>query len=171
MDREQWLQYVLPLVVLAVVMTLRMRSMRKSRPLNLGRMWIVPALLVVLAVVTITARPPGSLGLAIGLAALAVGAAIGWHRGKLMRIDHHPVTGALTQTASPAAMILLLAIVAIRYGARAYFQTNGTAGQLDQHTLILTDALLLFAVGLISMTRVEMALRARRIIAGSAAGA
>ena len=168
MNRAQWLQYVLPLVVLAVVMTLRMRSMRKTRPLNLGRMWIVPALLFVLAVVTIAAHPPGSLGLIIGLVALVVGAAIGWHRGKLMRIDHDPATGALTQTASPAAMILLLAIVAIRYGARAYFQTNGTPGQLDQHTLILTDALLLFAVGLISVTRVEMALRARRIMADSA---
>ena len=40
---------------------------------------------------------------------------------------------------------------------------------MSEQALIATDALLLFAVGLIAITRVELAIRARRILAGAEA--
>ena len=170
MSTIQIVQYVLPIAIIALVLGFRLRSMGKVRPLDLKRLWVLPAVLLGIAVLVIAGHPPGALGYAICFAALVVGALIGWHRGKLMRINHDPETGKLTQVASPAAMVLLVTIILIRYAARAYFGGNPTAGNEEQ-TLLLTDALLLFGVGLIGMTRVEMAIRARRILAEATAAA
>lgn len=59
-------------------------------------------------------------------------------------------------------------IIGIRYAVRAYFGATPDAnGQMSEQALIATDALLLFGVGLIAMTRVELAIRARRILTGA----
>jgi cytochrome bd-type quinol oxidase subunit 2 len=165
MDRQALVQYVIPLVVIGIVLTIRMRSMSKSRKFRPDRLWIAPVLLIAIASVTIATHPPHLLGLVICFVALIMGAAVGWHRGKLMRLDHDPATGEFVQTASPAAMALLVGIIAVRFAVKSYFHTNPTSGAIDEQTLVATDALLLFAVGMISMTRVEMGLRARGMLA------
>jgi hypothetical protein len=165
MTTKDWIQYVVPIVVVGIVLAFRFRSMGRARPLNLRKIWIMPTVLVAIAGITLATHPPSALGLGLCLVALIAGAAIGWHRGKLMRIAIDPQTGQLNQTASPAAMLLLLGIIAVRYSARAYFGAAASAGSLDERTLLITDVLLLFAVGLLTMTRVEMALRARRMLA------
>ncbi|MEO5809544.1 MAG: hypothetical protein ABIR51_05720 [Sphingomicrobium sp.] len=162
------MQYVISGTIIVIVLALRFRSMRKTRPLNPDRLWIGPLLLALMALAAIVLHPPGALGLALGGFGLVVGGLIGWQRGRLIRIDRDPATGALSQTVSPAAMFLLVGIILIRFVARAYFAGNPTAaanGGMDEHTLMITDVALLFAVGLIGMTRIEMMLRARRILA------
>lgn len=159
------LQTLLPILIIGLVLAFRLRSMSRRQPLNVARLWIAPLILIVIAIFTIAAHPPGTLGLALSVAALALGGVLGWHRGKLTRIERDPATGTLYQQASPGAMILLIAIIAIRFGARYYLQGQPTPGKFDQHTLIVTDALLCFAVGLVAMTRIEMGLRARAILA------
>jgi hypothetical protein len=62
-------------------------------------------------------------------------------------------------------MALLVGIIAVRFAVKSYFHTNPTSGAIDEQTLVATDAPLLFAVGMISMTRVEMGIRARGMIA------
>ena len=39
----QMLQYILPLVLIAVVVALRARKLSRKQPLKLGRLWIRPA--------------------------------------------------------------------------------------------------------------------------------
>lgn len=160
------LKTLLPILIIGVVLTFRLRSMSRRQPLNLARLWLAPLILIVIAIATIAAHPPGTLGVAVSAAALAVGGVLGWHRGKLTRIERDPATGALFQQASPGAMILLIAVIAIRFAARYYLQGQATPGKFDQHTLIVTDALLCFAVGLIAVTRIEMGIRARALLAG-----
>jgi len=88
----------------------------------------------------------------------------------LLLILHDPATGQLTQRASPAAMILLVAIIGLRYALRSYFDaTPGADGKMSEQALVITDALLLFAVGLVGMTRIEMMIRARRILGNGTA--
>jgi len=162
---------VLPIVVVAVVLALRLRSMSKVRPLKTETLWVVPALLVVLAAATLWANPPGTIGLSIGAVAMIAGGLLGWQRGRLIRIERDPASGELTQRASPAAMILLVGIIALRFALRSYFgATPGADGKLSEQALIVTDALLLFAVALIAVTRIEIALRARRIQSGEPIG-
>ncbi|MEO6580037.1 MAG: hypothetical protein ABIN83_02655 [Sphingomicrobium sp.] len=156
---------IAPVVVIVIVLALRFRSMSKERPLNPGTLWVLPVILVGLAAFMLATSPLSAIGLSIGAVALVVGGLIGWQRGKLIHILRDPATGKLTQRASPAAMILLIAIIGLRYVLRAYFDaTPGADGKLSEQALIITDALLLFAVGLIAMTRVEMALRARKLV-------
>ena len=164
-----FLKTLLPILVIVVVMALRLRSMNRVRPLKPERMWVLPLLLLVLAGVTLWAHPPSPAGMAVGFGALVAGGFLGWQRGRFIHIERG-ADGGLTQKASPAALILLVVIIAIRYTVRAYFGASPDAnGQMSEQALIATDALLLFAVGLIAMTRVELAIRARRILAGAEA--
>ena len=162
-------QTLLPLAVIGLVLALRFRSIRKPRPLKPGRLWIQPMILVALVGLTIGLKPPGLLGSFLCLIGAALGALVGWHRGKLIRIEHDPATGTLTQASSLAAIVLLLGVIAVRYVARDYFAGQPTPDQLDARTLLVTDVLLSFAVAMLAATRVEMGLRARAILAAAPA--
>jgi hypothetical protein len=157
-----WLTAALPFVIIAVVLALRFRSMSRERPLKLGTLWVVPVVYLLL-VVSLT-PPPFGWGLL--LLGLLIGVAIGWHRGKLIRIAHDPKTGELSQRASPLAMLLLAALVVLKLGARAIFGDTA-ATQPGSSAMLLTDAFLGFALGLLSATRLELYLRARRLLASS----
>ena len=158
-----------PILMIAIVLILRLRSISKVRPLNPDRMWILPLLLLVLAGATLWAHPPSPEGMAISLAAFIVGGFLGWQRGRFIHIER-AAYGQLTQKASPAALMLLVGIIAIRYIVRSYFGATPDAnGQMSEQALNATDALLLFAVGLVALTRVELAIRAKRILAGAEA--
>jgi hypothetical protein len=158
-----WLTTLLPFVVIAIVLTLRMRSMRKERPLKLQTLWIVPALYLLVAGSMLYSLTPPPLGWGLLLAGLGVGIAVGWHRGKLIRISHDAETGELRQKASPLAILLLLGLVALKLGARAIFGETA-AGHPSSSAMLLTDAFIGFALGLLSATRAELYLRGRRLL-------
>ena len=156
------LSYLLPLAIVAVVLFFRLRSTGKARRLRLERLWIVPAIYLVLVALLFAATPPHGLGwLWTGLS-LAVGAAIGWQRGRALNIAVDPETHALNQTASPLAMLLLVVIVAIRYALRSAADLGGSGWHLD--ALLITDCLVAFALGLLSVQRLEMYLRGARLL-------
>jgi membrane protein CcdC involved in cytochrome C biogenesis len=77
----------------------------------------------------------------------------------MMHIHVDPETHALNQKASPAAMIFLIALIVLRSGARAVL---GEAGGVSP--AMLTDPLIAFALGMFTLTRVEMYLRAKRLL-------
>jgi membrane protein CcdC involved in cytochrome C biogenesis len=155
---------VVPLVVMVVVVSLRLRSMSRPQPLRSARMWIVPAVLVLLGILMLIAKPLSPVGWAVSLAALALGAALGWRRGKMIRIWRDETSGEPMQLASPAAMVFLLVVIAARYLVRAYFGVgSGSEAAMDPRALIATDALLTFAIGLVVATRAELFLRMRQI--------
>ena len=158
-----WIATLLPFVIIAVVLALRLRSMSRERPLKLGTLWVIPAVYgVIVASMLVTLTPP-PLGWGLILLGLAVGVAVGWHRGKLIRIERNPETGELRQKASPVAMLLLVAIIFLKLGARAIFGETA-AGHPSSSAMLLTDAFLGFALGLLSATRLEIYLRARRLL-------
>lgn len=160
-----WLTALLPFVIIAVVVGLRLRSMSRERPLNVGTLWIVPVVYLVLVGSMIVTLPPSAGGWSLIVAGVAVGAVVGWHRGKLIRIERNS-NGKLMQKASPLAMLLLLALIVLKLGARAIFGDTA-AGHPGSAAMLLTDAFLGFALGLLSATRLELYLRARRILEAS----
>ena len=160
-----WLTALLPFVIIAVVVGLRLRSMSRQRPLNVGTLWIVPVVYLVLVGSMIVTLPPSAGGWSLIVAGVAVGAVVGWHRGKLIRIERNN-NGKLMQKASPLAMLLLPALIVLKLGARAIFGDTA-AGHPGSAAMLLTDAFLGFALGLLSATRLELYLRARRILEAS----
>jgi hypothetical protein len=157
---------LLPFVIIAVVLALRFRSMSRERPLNVATLWIVPVVYVVLIGSMLFALPPAPVGWGLAVLGVVAGAVLGWHRGKLIRIERNAETGRLMQRASPLAMLLLLAIVVLKLGARAIFGDTAAAHP-GSGAMLLTDAFIGFALGLLSATRLELYLRARRILSSS----
>jgi len=156
---QSWITYAITIGIIVVVMALRMRRMGQMRPLNLSSLWIVPALYLVVAALMFWQLPPTGWVAIASVAALAVGAAVGWQRGKMMHIHVDPETHALNQKASPAAMIFLIVLIVVRSGAR------GILGQESNVSpAMLTDPLIAFALGMFTLTRLEMYLRAKRLL-------
>jgi hypothetical protein len=159
-----WLTALLPFAVLGALMFFRLRSMGRERPLKVRSLWVVPAVYVVLVGASLIEMPPTALGWALLVAGALAGCLLGWHRGKLIRIERNPETGALSQQASPLAMLLLVAIIALKLGARQIFG-DSAAGQPGSNAMLLTDTFIGFALGLLSATRLELYFRARNILA------
>ena len=156
---QGWLGYVIPVAIFAIVITLRLRSMGKMRPLKLERLWVVPALYLVVAALMFFQLPPTGWIAVATAAGLLIGAAVGWQRGKMMHIHVDPQTHDLNQKASPAAMFFLIGLIVVRAGARSVLgqETNVSPA-------MLTDPLIAFALGMFSLTRLEMYLRAKRLL-------
>ncbi len=159
-----WLTALLPFMLIGAVMLFRLRSMGRERPLKVTTLWVVPAVYVLLVGASLVGMRPTALGWALLIAGLVVGGLLGWHRGKLIRIERNPETGELSQQASPLAMLLLVAIIVLKLGAREIFG-DSAAGQPGSHAMLLTDTFIGFALGLLSATRLELYLRARRTLA------
>ena len=158
---QGWISYAITAVVIAVVFAIRWKRMSRVRPLKLERLWIFPALYAVVAIGMFVQFPPVGWAWAFCAVALVLGAALGWQRGKLMRINVDPDTHALNQTSSPGAVLFILAIVAMRTGARAML-VDGNA--LHLNVIAVTDMLIALALGLFTAQRVEMYLRAKRLL-------
>ena len=159
-----WITALLPFVIIAVVLALRLRSMSRERPLRVQSLWVAPVIYVLLAGSMLFTLPPPPVGWGLVVVGTAIGAAIGWHRGKLIRIHRDEQTGELRQKASPIAVLLLAALVVLKLGARAIFGETA-AGHPGSGALLLTDGFIGFALGLLSATRLELYLRAQRVLA------
>jgi hypothetical protein len=157
------LQYLIPVLVIGLVLFLRFRSMGRARPLRLGMLWIVPAIYLALAIFLFAEMPPHGLGWLWAGLALAAGGAIGWYRGRSMRIHVDPETQRLNQVASPIALLFIVALIALRMAIRAGTAYEAGLGQVD--VPLITDCLVAMALGLLSMTRLEMYLRGSRLLA------
>jgi hypothetical protein len=155
--------YYVPVLIVLAVLALRMRRLGRARPLKLERLWIAPILMLAATVAVIAQAPPHGLDwLWIGLA-LALGGGFGWLRGETMRIAVDPETHAVTARGSQAAMALILVLVAVRFGLRSYLDANASALHLS--LALAGDAFIAFALGLVCMQRVEMGIRAKRLLA------
>lgn len=158
---------LIPLVVIALVI---LRNAR-ARRLKVERLWISPTILLILTAVAFSQQThfPGPAMIALDVAMLAAGAALGWWRGRFTRISVNPETHALTSQASPVGMLLILAIFAVRYLLRTY--ATQSASLLHVSAIEVTDAFMLLAVGLVCAQRLEIALRATRLLAEARAAA
>jgi membrane protein CcdC involved in cytochrome C biogenesis len=156
---QAWISYAITIGIIVVIMALRMRRMGRMRPLKLETLWVVPVMYLVVAVLMFVQLPPTGWAAIACVVGLAIGAAVGWQRGKMMHIHVDPATHALNQKASPAAMFFLIALIIVRTGARSILgQESGVSPAM------LTDPLIAFALGMFTLQRVEMYLRARRLL-------
>jgi membrane protein CcdC involved in cytochrome C biogenesis len=160
--QASWISFAISAVVILVVLALRMRRMGKERPLKIEQMWIIPALYLGVAGFMFWRFPPAGLMWVAVLVALGVGAALGWQRGRMMHITVNPQTHEISQKASPAAMLFIVVLIFLRMGAREAAAMGGPGFHIDLASV--TDVLIAFALGLLATQRIEMYLRARRLL-------
>jgi hypothetical protein len=78
--------YLVMGAIFVVVLFFRIRGMSRKRPLQVGRLWIIPGVFAVIAALNIYQFPPALGDLPWLAVALVLGAALGWQRGRLMKI-------------------------------------------------------------------------------------
>ncbi|MBI1198151.1 MAG: DUF1453 family protein [Phenylobacterium sp.] len=160
-----YLTYLVPLLVVGLVI---LRNAR-ARKLRVERLWISPMVIMLMAILAFSQSPPPSaLGLALDVAAVGLGALLGWWRGRASRFTIDPQTHVVTSKVSPLGMLLILGIFGLRYLLRGVM--DGQASTLHLTAAEATDSFLLLAVGLVSAQRLEWWVRARRMIAEAKAG-
>jgi hypothetical protein len=153
----QAMTLVIPLVVIGLVI---LRNSR-ARRLRIETLWIAPVLVAVMIGLALAQEgAPTPLGLGVELAGVVIGAVIGWWRARFTHIEIDQQTHQLTSRASPLGMLIILGVFALRYGLRMY-----AAEGAGQYGLLATDALLAMTVGLVCAQRLEIALRASRLLA------
>lgn len=150
----------------------RIRRMTRGQKLRIERMWIIPAFFIVLIALSIGAQPPApdpviyaSLG-----AATIVGLVIGWFRGRMVRITVDVETHALTSQQSPWGMVIFVAILLVRSSLRYILAQLGGELHLTAATVqAIADGSLLIYGGMMIGMRIEMWMRARKLLADARA--
>lgn len=163
MTPQQVLPVLIPMLVVGLIV---LKSRGAPRTLRPQFMWVMPAVVLPLIGMGLFFTPHQPFGPVAWLAfaaALALGAAFGWWRGKMVTIQKTP-DGVLKAKASPLGVIVLVALLAGRTVLRGFLETHAAGWHVD--AAVFTDAFLLFAVGLIVAQRLEMYIRARRVMAG-----
>ncbi|MBX9796683.1 CcdC protein domain-containing protein [Sphingomonas sp.] len=150
---------IILIATMAFVLALRFRRMRRGRRLRPGLLWVMPVLIATLAGVMLYAAPPaGVRGWGLAALGLALGALFGWQRGRMVQLELDPDNGTLNQRESPWALLFIVAIIGARALARSFAAQEAAA--LGITLLTITDALLLMALGLVSMQRLVLWRRA-----------
>lgn len=159
---------LVPILVVFAVLALRMRRMSGTRTMQLKALWIRPAILFAVACVLVSTFPPhGLLQVLILVAAVGAGALLGWHQGKLMTITLHPEDGTLQVKASTLAIVIFMAVILLRIGLRPWL--TGETSPFHAYVGVITDAFLLFIVGLATAQAAEMFIRGRALLAAARA--
>lgn len=159
-----WISYAITAVVVGLVLFFRVRRMSKMQPLKLERLWVVPAIYLLVVIALFVQYPPNPSGWSMAGVGLIVGAALGWQRGKTMRIHIDPETHALNQKASIAGIAFILVLIVVKMSARA------ASDALKIDVGMLTDTLAALALGMFTVQRLEMYLRAKRMLAEARVG-
>lgn len=159
---QGWISYAITGAIILIVLAIRLRSVGRARRLRLETLWIIPALYGCAAAYVFWSLPPHGLTWLYCALAIAGGGALGWYRGRMMAISVDPVTHALNQTTSPAAMIFIVVLLVVRMASRSLAVRMGGAGHGG--VAMVTDILVAFALGFLAIQRLEMFLRARRLM-------
>lgn len=168
MDQQSTgLLIALPFILLIVA--LRVWRASKARKLVVERMWIGPAIFLLIigfAVYSLPPPPEASVYAAL-VAAIVLGLGLGWFRGRMVRISINVETHTLTSQSSPWAIIVLVVLLVARLGLR--YLLGSHAQEWHIATTAVTDGFLLFYGGMIVGMGLEQWLRARQLLAGAIA--
>jgi hypothetical protein len=158
---------LLPILIAGGLIVLRNS---RARRLRIEAMWIAPVIIVALiglALFSESARggglnlTPARVGLDV--AAIVLGGLLGWWRARFTNLTIDPASHELTSRASPIGMVVILGVLVVRTLVRTYAAQN--AGALGEWGPPLADALLVMSVGLVCAQRLEIFLRASRLLA------
>jgi hypothetical protein len=167
------MRQILPLIVPLLVVALILRRSMGTRKVRVQLMWIRPAILVILACVTLAASPmPGPIALAAFVAAALVGGGVGYFRARHLELSIDPETGAVSSKSTPIGTILIVGLVVLRIGLRYVFpEMGGTqqGGHLAAEAVLWTDGALIFSAAMLVTQAIVIWQRTRPLLAGHAA--
>jgi Protein of unknown function (DUF1453) len=164
-NSQNLLSTLIPMAIIFVVVVLRMRRMSGVRPMKLQMLWVRPALFSLVAATIVYSMPPQSAlqGLVL-LAAVAVGAVLGWHQAKLMELSVNSETGTLQVKSSLIATASFVGLILLRMALRPWL--TGASSPVHAYVGVVTDSFMLFIVGFYGARAIEMFIRGRALLTG-----
>lgn len=169
---NQVLSYLVPVLAMGIIVW-RLSRQQKGRPVKPSRLWIRPAILLLLLGL-VALHPPKLTPLTLGvlLGAAAAGIVVGYVMASHQALTIDPDTGKITSRMSPVGMILFLGLFVARYAFRIVFTGGQAPDRLAAHSdqiLLYTDAGLLFVLAMVSAQSWEIWRRTRPLLAEHAA--
>jgi hypothetical protein len=163
MDR-QTTTYAVTFTVIALILGLRIWRGSRVRKLKIERLWVRPLIICSILALSIIGQPPPFEPLVlIGLTLAAIaGFFLGWFRGRTVRVSIDVNTHDLTSQASPWGMLILLAVVVIRTGARFILRDAHDVAGIP--VVVFIDALTLLYAGSIVGLQLDVWKRARKLL-------
>ncbi|MDB5687649.1 MAG: hypothetical protein JWR77_2238 [Rhizorhabdus sp.] len=156
------IRYGITFAIIAVIMALRLRNMRKARKLRIETLWIIPALYLAATGFLFWRMPPAGLDWLWNAIALMLGAALGWQRGRMINITVDPDTHVLNHQSSPAAFVFILVLVVVRLTLKSAMESGDAYWHPSAN--LVTEIFIASAAGLLTFYRIEMFIRARRLL-------
>ena len=167
MTAKDFLPYLGPAIVLALVARRFLRAQKPQR-IKPNRLWIGPVFLALpMALVLWTSPRPDLLGVALFVVALAAGLGLGYLRALHQTFSIDPETGNVMSQASPVGLIIFIVIFAVRYGLNTWMNQGASPGMgrpPSPQLLLYTDAMMVFAFGMVSATAWEIWRRTRPLV-------
>lgn len=153
--------------VIALVGALVWFRNRKPRRMQVNRLWIIPATVVAgISAGLIFGRPAGAtfywVESVLGAAGLAAGAIAGWWRGSLMRLAVNGEDRTIKAQVSPLGLVFMLGLLTCRRAVEYLVETGALI--LPFNPLIVVQTLLLFVAATVVSQRVELWVRAHRLL-------
>jgi len=162
-------QSYIPYLVMAVAIVFMIRRNLRTRRIQAGTLWVFPVLLIAIAALAIYARPPrDTISIAVMVAAGAVGCVIGWYRGKFTHITLDAETGIITGRGSVIGLALLLVLYVARYAVISWAQSHP---EQASNAVMAADSALVLGFATLIVSRLEMWLRCRKLMAAAAPAA
>lgn len=154
-----------PLLTLALVLAVRMRRPQSERPLSRRFLWLAPTLYLAAVTAMLVRHPPSLEGWLMVLGGVLLGAMVGWIRGRMFALRVDPESGVILRRRSRAAVALLVGVVSLRFIANLWLGHSDPVASEASRTLMATDFMMGCVFGLLAVTRIEIALRARQMLA------
>ena len=153
--------FLIPMAIALGVILLRSRQARRLR---VELLWIRPAIFMVLLGASLYADAPilTTTSLVILGVGLVLGCGLGWQRGRLMQIHVNPETHELSAQPSVLGLVLIVALMAVRFGLRGVLCQYAQTWHLP--LVAISDAFTLFIVAVFVTQGLEMWLRAGRLL-------
>ncbi|MGD0189189.1 MAG: CcdC protein domain-containing protein [Rhizomicrobium sp.] len=166
MDWKQLAPYLAVLLAVALFARRLIRS-QSPRAVRTSRLWIFPAILLVLTGVTLVTGPrPPLIALAAFVAAACAGGALGWFRVHTLEFSVDPESGAVMSKSTPFGAFLIVGLLLFRYALR-YFEAE--LGIRGPQLLLWTEGLLLFLAAMMVAQSIHTWVQARRLAPAPAA--
>ncbi|MGF7152759.1 DUF1453 domain-containing protein [Novosphingobium gossypii] len=170
-EGERGLITYLPLAIFVGIMALRMMRMKKARALRLPLLWIMPMIVIVAVSLALAGMPPSDLGWLCLSAGAVVGGAIGAQRARLMHlhIEGEGDKARVMVRQSPLAILLIAVVFLVRRlilpsGFQAGVHAPAHAARPVGNALLMLDATLGFALGMVVALRLVLWIRARNMV-------
>jgi hypothetical protein len=171
LSNQQMIGYAIGGVVVVAILYFRVMRARVARPIKIEYLWVVPLIMILLGAAMTSLMLAAvhwqitTNALLMSGGGLLAGAAVGWGRGSMTRLVVDPETRAVTAQASGVALIILILLLVGRMALRFFFMAD--LDPQSPQAMYINIAFFLFAIGFLTVARLEMWLRAQRLLAAA----